>query len=482
MTSMVQPAETGPVAARVLQALPVLAPATTPMRRLASPARRIVALRVAADVLASVAALGTVALMSAPLPVAAMAALPLVWLGFLGIAGTHHAGIGRQRAVARGTLQAGGVLGLGCWVATTLTAFPVPSSDLLLLTTAVTLGSLAGRTVVDAWAVRAASRVRVVLAGDQRQVVRALDELRRDPRHGFDVVAVCLREAETHALGELPVTIGFEHLADLATATAGAVIVLPDSQLEPAELRFLGWQLESSGTELYLGTGLLDTSPARTVAANAGGLHLLHVRTSTRWNARRLVKAAWESAAALLGLALLLPLFATLVVLIRVSSPGPAIFRQARVGRGGRTFTMYKFRTMVPDAEIVGAELADNDADGVLFKLRVDPRVTPVGRVLRRYSLDELPQLINVAIGQMALVGPRPALPGEVERYDHDPRRRLAVRPGLTGLWQVSGRSDLSWEQSVRLDLFYVDNWSLGLDLSILRRTIRAVLGHHGAY
>jgi len=143
---------------------------------------------------------------------------------------------------------------------------------------------------------------------------------------------------------------------------------------------------------------------------------------------------------------------------------------------------MIKLRTMTTDAETKVADFEDNDADGVLFKLRQDPRITRVGGFLRKYSLDELPQLVNVALGQMSLVGPRPALPQEVAAYDHDPRRRLAVKPGLTGLWQVSGRSDLSWEDTVRLDLAYVDNWSLGLDLQILVRTVRAVLGHRGAY
>jgi lipopolysaccharide/colanic/teichoic acid biosynthesis glycosyltransferase len=159
------------------------------------------------------------------------------------------------------------------------------------------------------------------------------------------------------------------------------------------------------------------------------------------------------------------------------------IFRQDRVGRDGRHFTMLKFRTMHVDADETLQQLAGlNESDGVLFKVRLDPRITRLGRILRRYSLDELPQLVNVMRGHMSLVGPRPALPSEVVRYDEDPRRRLAVKPGLTGLWQVSGRSDLSWSDTVRLDLLYVDNWSFSLDLVILCRTVKAVLGHRGAY
>ena len=170
-----------------------------------------------------------------------------------------------------------------------------------------------------------------------------------------------------------------------------------------------------------------------------------------------------------------LPLLLAIAVAIRWDSRGASLFRQRRVGRGGTTFTMYKFRTMRTDADESRRRLSPtvNDCDGVLFKMRDDPRITRVGGVLRRYSLDELPQLINVVRGEMSLVGPRPALPHEVARYDVDPHHRLVVKPGLTGLWQVSGRSDLSWDESVRLDLHYVDNWSLALDLQIVLRTVR---------
>ena len=159
------------------------------------------------------------------------------------------------------------------------------------------------------------------------------------------------------------------------------------------------------------------------------------------------------------------------------------MFKQTRVGHSGRTFTMLKFRTMHVDAEASMLQLSPlNEADGVLFKMREDPRVTRVGRLLRRYSIDELPQLLHVVLGQMALVGPRPPLPAETALYEPDVHRRFAVKPGVTGLWQVSGRSDLAWEEAVRLDLRYVDNWSLALDLQIVARTVRAVLRHAGAY
>jgi lipopolysaccharide/colanic/teichoic acid biosynthesis glycosyltransferase len=168
---------------------------------------------------------------------------------------------------------------------------------------------------------------------------------------------------------------------------------------------------------------------------------------------------------------------------VKLTSSGPVLFHQERVGMNGQTFTMFKFRSMVVDADRhVETLQAENISDGLLFKMRVDPRVTPVGRVLRRLSLDELPQLLNVLAGSMSLVGPRPPLPGEVARYDAPVHRRLLVKPGLTGLWQVSGRSDLPWEEAVRLDLRYVENWSLAMDLLILAKTVRAVLGKSGAY
>jgi lipopolysaccharide/colanic/teichoic acid biosynthesis glycosyltransferase len=198
---------------------------------------------------------------------------------------------------------------------------------------------------------------------------------------------------------------------------------------------------------------------------------------------RRLVKDLVERSIALVALLLALPLLGVLCLAIRRETPGPALFTQQRIGRDGVPFTMFKLRSMGIDAEDEKSGLAACDeGNGVLFKMRLDPRITPLGAKLRRYSLDELPQLWNVVRGDMSLVGPRPALPGEVARYDVDPRRRLVVKPGVTGLWQVSGRSDLSWDESVRLDLKYVDNWSLALDLSILARTVQAVLGHRGAY
>jgi len=213
------------------------------------------------------------------------------------------------------------------------------------------------------------------------------------------------------------------------------------------------------------------------------GLPLLHVDHPEFTGAKQVVKEAFDKVLGMSALALLAPVFITVAVSIRLADGGPALFRQTRVGKDGRAFTVYKFRTMVLDAEDRKAQLTvSNEKDGVLFKIRNDPRITAIGAKLRRWSVDELPQLINVVRGDMSLVGPRPALPDEAARYGDYVRRRLVVKPGITGLWQVNGRSDLSWEESVRLDLRYVENWSLVLDLQILWKTCSAVLRGSGAY
>jgi exopolysaccharide biosynthesis polyprenyl glycosylphosphotransferase len=213
------------------------------------------------------------------------------------------------------------------------------------------------------------------------------------------------------------------------------------------------------------------------------GLSVLHVERPELKGVRRFTKGAFDRSAAAFGIFLLMPMLLTIAVLVKATSPGPVLFRQERVGRHGETFRMLKFRTMVDGADRMVETLgAENDGNGVLFKRKADPRVTRIGAVLRRFSLDELPQLLNVVAGTMSLVGPRPPLPSEVDRYGFDMHRRFLVKPGLTGLWQISGRSDLSWDESVRIDIRYVENWSLTFDLMILWRTLGAVMRGSGAY
>jgi exopolysaccharide biosynthesis polyprenyl glycosylphosphotransferase len=327
---------------------------------------------------------------------------------------------------------------------------------------------------------------RVVLVGHELAVVALTRQLRRERYHGLDVVGACLPPPGPGHDGRVGVPV-YGTFDDVAAAVAGAradtVIVLSCPELDGHALRRLAWQLERDDIDLIVASSLIDVAGDRTTIRLVDGLPMLQVEHPTLTGARRLVKAGFDRVGAALLLALLSPLLAGLAVAIRLDSPGPVMFRQVRVGKGGREFLIYKFRTMYTDAEARLSEIRHlNEYDGVLFKMRDDPRVTRMGRWLRRLSLDELPQLLNVLGGSMSLVGPRPPLPQEVAVYPEDMCRRLAVRPGMTGLWQVSGRSDLPWEEAVRLDLRYVENWSLSLDLVILLRTLSAVVRSSGAY
>ncbi|MGP3947223.1 sugar transferase [Streptomyces sp. 7N604] len=270
-----------------------------------------------------------------------------------------------------------------------------------------------------------------------------------------------------------------------ATEQLGAelVLVAPGPRLSGERLRRLSWALHDAGLPLAVSPGLTDVALRRIQAATVAGLSLLHVAPPVRRGLHLVAKSALDRAGAALGLLLLAPLYGLLALAIRLDSAGPALHRQTRIGQDGTPFTMWKFRTMVVDAEQRRVELISaNEQDGPLFKMRRDPRVTRIGRWLRRSSLDELPQLVNVLRGDMSLVGPRPPLPEEVAQYDEVAARRLTVKPGLTGLWQVSGRSELSWDETVALDLRYADNWSIGEDLDVIARTFRAVVDGRGAY
>ena len=264
---------------------------------------------------------------------------------------------------------------------------------------------------------------------------------------------------------------------------AGTVLVVPGALLGGERVRRLSWSVQDAGLSLVVAPGLAEISPRRVRATTAAGLHLLHIDPPVRGGPQLAVKSALDRAGAALGLLVLTPLLLLLAAVVRLDSSGPALYRQTRIGRRGAPFTMWKFRSMAPEAERQRPLLsAANEADGPMFKVRADPRVTRVGRVLRRTSLDELPQLVNVLRGEMSLVGPRPPLPEEYAAYEGAELRRLHVKPGLTGPWQVSGRSDLSWDETLTLDLRYADNWSLTTDLDLLARTFRAVADGRGAY
>ncbi len=270
----------------------------------------------------------------------------------------------------------------------------------------------------------------------------------------------------------------------LAETGADTVAVGAWSDLSQADLRRLSWQLEGTRVALVVAPSLTDVAGPRIHIRPVAGLPLLHVEQPEFTGGRRLLKGTVDRVSSTCLLLVIAPLLLAIAIAVRLTSPGPALFRQVRVGHGGEVFTLNKFRTMYVDAEAQLATLAGSNeaSDGLMFKMRDDPRITPVGRWLRRFSLDELPQLLNIVKSDMSVVGPRPPLPHEVAHYGDDVRRRLLVKPGLTGLWQVSGRSDLSWDESVRLDLHYVENWSIALDLAILARTVAAVARRDGAY
>ncbi|MEO3795722.1 sugar transferase [Nonomuraea sp. B10E15] len=325
----------------------------------------------------------------------------------------------------------------------------------------------------------------VVAVGHRESILDLVMQFRRQPYHGMRVVGACLPEGGMDVdLDGVPVLGSFGDVANVVEREkADAVAVLACPELDGAALRRLAWSLETARTDLFVAPALLDVAGPRISIRPVAGMPLLHVEHPEFDGTKQLVKSVFDRLVAGSALLLLaLPLLAIALV-IRLTSPGPALFFQVRVGKGGEEFRVVKFRTMVVDAEQRKRVLLDaNEFDGVLFKMRNDPRITRVGAFLRRYSLDELPQLLNVIRGEMSLVGPRPPLPEEVGKYGTDVRRRLVVKPGMTGLWQVSGRSDLTWEESVRLDLRYVENWSLILDLQILWKTWSVVTRGEGAY
>jgi exopolysaccharide biosynthesis polyprenyl glycosylphosphotransferase len=325
----------------------------------------------------------------------------------------------------------------------------------------------------------------VVAVGHEAAVAQLISELRREPYQGLKVIAACLvgQSAATEVSG-VPVVGDLDDTAEVVRRSGAATVaVMPSPEMDGLKLRALAWELEKTGTDLYVAPALLDVAGPRTTVRPAAGITLLHVDHPQLSGPRQVLKDLFDRSVAGLALIVLAPVMLALAVVIRLSDNGPALFTQTRVGKDGQSFKIYKFRTMVVDAEARLAELrAQNDFEGVLFKIRRDPRITAIGTYLRKWSLDELPQLFNVVLGEMSLVGPRPALPDEAAVYADHVRRRLVVKPGLTGLWQVSGRSDLSWDESVRLDLRYVENWSLALDLQILWKTFSVIFRGSGAY
>jgi len=326
-----------------------------------------------------------------------------------------------------------------------------------------------------------------LLVGSQQSCALLAQQVRALPYAGLSIVGTCLPVgAHCPACdGDVDVVLGnVDQILDVVLKQSiEAVLIADDSTIAHGTLRRLAWQLEGMGVALMVAPEVTDVAGPRVSVRPVSGLPLLHVEEPELTGFRRLVKEAFDRTLAVALLALLFPALTVIGIAVRLTSPGPALFKQVRVGLNGRQFTIWKLRTMAEGAEALRADLLHlNEASGVLFKIRNDPRLTRLGKWLRRWSIDELPQLWNVVRGDMSLVGPRPPLPSEVASYSDRTRRRLLVKPGLTGLWQVSGRSGLTWEEAVRLDLYYVENWSPSMDATILLRTVSAILRRQGAY
>jgi exopolysaccharide biosynthesis polyprenyl glycosylphosphotransferase len=331
----------------------------------------------------------------------------------------------------------------------------------------------------------------VLAVGHRSAVVDLVTELTGNADNGYSVVGVGIPgygapSGEHLAINGrmVPIVGGEGHLIQaIRTCGADTVAIAGTEHFGVKGIRRLIWELEPMNVELVVAPGVMDVARSRLVMRRIDGLPLLHIDKPQYQGAKRIQKRAFDFCFALLALVVSSPILAVTALTIKATSRGPVFYSSERIGIDGKPFAMLKFRTMVQDAEQLLAGLVDaNECDGALFKIRNDPRVTPVGRFLRRFSVDELPQFINVLRQEMSVVGPRPPLRREVELYDDDVQRRLLVKPGVTGLWQVSGRSDLPWEKAVRLDLSYLENWSMIGDVLIIVKTLRAVVQRRGAY
>jgi exopolysaccharide biosynthesis polyprenyl glycosylphosphotransferase len=326
----------------------------------------------------------------------------------------------------------------------------------------------------------------VLVIGDHGSIEDLAVRTDRDPHFGWRVAGACTPDGRGHdghdSIRNVPVVGDLDAAASAARAF-DLVAVARAPGWGPARLQRLAWQLEGTDTELAVDPGLMEIAGPRMHISPVDGLPLLRLSKPRFTGTSRLLKSTLDRGIAAVLLVLGFPVFLAVAIAIKIEDSGPVLFAQERVGTRGKTFRMFKFRSMCVDAEAkLDGLRSSNEGAGPLFKIARDPRITRVGEVLRKYSLDELPQLLNVLVGSMSLVGPRPPLPREVATYADDAQRRLLVRPGMTGLWQVSGRSALSWEETVRLDLRYVENWSLAMDLAILWKTFGAVVRSRGAY
>jgi exopolysaccharide biosynthesis polyprenyl glycosylphosphotransferase len=390
------------------------------------------------------------------------------------------------KRVIRGTLWTFGLVGVGCYllavdVARGFIAVVFPLGIVLLIFMRYVLRRLVGSMRREGMWV-----YRIVAIGDLDAVSGLVDATSKARMAGLRIVGACVPGAEpgTEIAPGVPVLGGLRDAAHAAERIDADVVAVAGTELGPRGVRELGWELEGTGRGLIMAPGLTEVAGPRVHVSPVEGLPLMWVEQPQFTGVSRVVKRLVDIAGALFGLVVASPVLIATAIAVKVTSPGPVLFKQSRLGTGGAEFMVWKFRSMYVDAEKRRDELWDRneqDGDGVLFKIADDPRITKVGGLIRRLSIDELPQLVNVLRGQMSLVGPRPLATID-STYSGHARRRLLVRPGMTGLWQVSGRSDTSWEDAVRMDLYYVENWSLAFDVTIIGRTVWTVLRRSGAY
>jgi len=422
---------------------------------------------------------------------AAVAPMAIAWLMALAVMGSYAptsmgAGTNEYRKVLSASTLTAGVIGVGCY----LLRYPL-SRGLFFLTfligvPLVLLGRHLTRRVIHRIHERGGLRQSLVLVGAPAQVDEVATVLRREQWLGYDIVGAIVPPTDQISItrGGVPVLGSTSRTDVLAREWDPDIVLFVGGAVNSArEMRRAAWSLEASGARIMLVPSLTDVASDRIQVRPAAGLPMMELQGPAGRSTSRALKRAFDVVGAGAILILTSPVLLATALAIKLNDGGPVLYRQTRSGRDGAPFACFKFRSMIVDAEsVLPAVKNQHGDDHVLFKSKDDPRITRPGRFIRRYSIDELPQLLNVLEGSMSLVGPRPPLPSEVARYSADVHRRLAVRPGMTGLWQVSGRSDLSWDDTVRLDLYYVDNWSILRDLTILARTVHAVVSSRGAY
>ncbi|OBF90870.1 polyprenyl glycosylphosphotransferase [Mycobacterium sp. 852002-51163_SCH5372311] len=421
----------------------------------------------------------------------------VLWLSSIAVFHTRStrvigSGIDEYRRIASASFWTFGIIAM----VTLLAKIDLARGYLAVALPVGTFGLVASRNLwrKHVWQQRVKGRCQtmVLAIGDRAGVSHLAHELLRNPKDGYLVVGVCI-PGYGAACGDMLMVQGREIpilgdetavVSAIQYCSADTVAVTQTEHFGVRGIRELMWQLETMDIDLVVAPGVMDVAEARLTLRPIAGFPLLHVDKPQYEGTQRFQKRAFDFCFALAALIGASPLLIVAAICIKLTSKGPVYYRAERIGLDGKPFTMLKLRTMVNGADQQLDRLLplNESAGGMLFKMREDPRVTRVGKLLRRFSIDELPQFINVLKRDMSVVGPRPPLRREVENYAGEVKRRLLVKPGVTGLWQVSGRSDLSWEDSVRLDLSYVDNWSMAGDLVIIARTLKAVLARDGAY